>query len=319
MANNFVKWWKTKFLNGYKQFSEPSYGKISDTEELLGTGIHESDSDDRLRAACTTPPIETTSNPDHTQKPTTNTVPQQQLNLEEFSCDVSVEGGVDRKGQERQEFSFTLYDFDGYGKITKDDIAGLVTTIYEALGSSVKVPHYGSKTIRVKLTVSPDQKKHVSATVINEKENPEEKSEPATRLKRDLNVTIRHGNKHCRKSHKRNEPRRHHCCESVDVDQEDCLNVSDDSSDISSNLSGDITSEDDGECSDHYICNKMRQKKYRKKMNRHTHKENIGNHHEGCSKNEKGQKRSSSLQRQELLEIIQANMDKNNLGLQSNR
>lgn len=40
--------------------------------------------------------------------------------FQEFSCDVSLEGGVDKKGQERQEFSFTLYDFDGYGKITKD-------------------------------------------------------------------------------------------------------------------------------------------------------------------------------------------------------
>jgi hypothetical protein len=31
-----------------------------------------------------------------------------------------VEGGIDLGGQERQEFSFTLYDFDGHGKITKD-------------------------------------------------------------------------------------------------------------------------------------------------------------------------------------------------------
>jgi hypothetical protein len=39
---------------------------------------------------------------------------------QEFECDLSVEGGVDLRGQERQEFSFTLYDFDGHGKITKD-------------------------------------------------------------------------------------------------------------------------------------------------------------------------------------------------------
>lgn len=61
----------------------------------------------------------------------------------------------DRK---RQEFSFTLYDFDGHGKITKDDIAGLVTTIYDTLGASIQVPPCGSKTIKVKLTVSPDQR-----------------------------------------------------------------------------------------------------------------------------------------------------------------
>lgn len=54
------------------------------------------------------------------------------------------------------QFSFTLYDLDGHGKITKDDIAGIVSTIYDSLGKSVVVPHYGSKTINVRLTVSPD-------------------------------------------------------------------------------------------------------------------------------------------------------------------
>lgn len=56
------------------------------------------------------------------------------------------------------QFSFTLYDLDGHGKITKDDIAGIVSTIYESIGKSVVVPHYGSKTINVRLTVSPDSK-----------------------------------------------------------------------------------------------------------------------------------------------------------------
>lgn len=56
------------------------------------------------------------------------------------------------------QFSFTLYDLDGHGKITKDDIAGIVSTIYESIGKTVVVPHYGSKTINVRLTVSPDGK-----------------------------------------------------------------------------------------------------------------------------------------------------------------
>lgn len=34
----------------------------------------------------------------------------------------------------------------------------MVKTIYETLGQSIKVPHYGSKTIKVKLTVSPEKK-----------------------------------------------------------------------------------------------------------------------------------------------------------------
>lgn len=67
--------------------------------------------------------------------------------------------GDHRAGKEKPQpvqFSFTLYDLDGHGKITKDDIAGIVSTIYESLGKSVVVPHYGSKTINVRLTVSPD-------------------------------------------------------------------------------------------------------------------------------------------------------------------
>lgn len=48
---------------------------------------------------------------------------------------------------------------DGHhGKITKDDIVGIVYTIYESIGKSVVVPHSGSKTINVRLTVSPDDK-----------------------------------------------------------------------------------------------------------------------------------------------------------------
>ncbi|XP_047481666.1 protein naked cuticle homolog 1-like [Penaeus chinensis] len=68
----------------------------------------------------------------------------------EVSCDVSVAAGE----AERQEFSFTLYDFDG-GKCGVD-IAGLVRTIYEAVGSSLSLPPSGSRTIRVKLTVAPE-------------------------------------------------------------------------------------------------------------------------------------------------------------------
>uniref|UniRef100_A0A182KAP5 Protein naked cuticle homolog n=1 Tax=Anopheles christyi TaxID=43041 RepID=A0A182KAP5_9DIPT len=73
----------------------------------------------------------------------------------EFTCDVSLEDG---KKPQPLQFSFTLYDLDGHGKITKDDIAGIVSTIYESIGKSVVVPHYGSKTINVRLTVSPDGK-----------------------------------------------------------------------------------------------------------------------------------------------------------------
>ncbi|XP_075159984.1 NKD inhibitor of WNT signaling pathway naked cuticle [Haematobia irritans] len=79
---------------------------------------------------------------------------EEHIRLEEFTCDVSVEGG---KSSQPLQFSFTFYDLDGHhGKITKDDIVGIVYTIYESIGKSVVVPHSGSKTINVRLTVSPD-------------------------------------------------------------------------------------------------------------------------------------------------------------------
>jgi hypothetical protein len=78
------------------------------------------------------------------------------VQLDEFTCDVSVEPTA--KKPQPIQFSFTLYDLDGHGKITKDDIAGIVSTIYDSLGKRVVVPHYGKKTINVKLTVSPDGK-----------------------------------------------------------------------------------------------------------------------------------------------------------------
>ena len=56
----------------------------------------------------------------------------------------------------RQEFSFTLYGVDGHGRISKDDIAGLVKAIYDTLGSKIQAPACGQ--IKVKLTVSPDQR-----------------------------------------------------------------------------------------------------------------------------------------------------------------
>ncbi len=42
---------------------------------------------------------------------------QERVRLEEFTCDVSVKDG---KKPQPIQFSFTLYDLDGHGKITKD-------------------------------------------------------------------------------------------------------------------------------------------------------------------------------------------------------
>ncbi|XP_076370983.1 uncharacterized protein LOC143256951 isoform X2 [Tachypleus tridentatus] len=57
---------------------------------------------------------------------------------------------------EKQEFSFTLYNLDGHKNVTKDDIAGLVRSIHDTLGKSFKLPPSGNQTIKVKLAISPD-------------------------------------------------------------------------------------------------------------------------------------------------------------------
>ncbi|XP_064466365.1 protein naked cuticle homolog 2-like isoform X2 [Ornithodoros turicata] len=69
--------------------------------------------------------------------------------IPKLSCNMSLED------EEKQEFCFTLYDFNGHGKVTKDDVVGLVRSIYDALGKK-SLPKSGSRTIKVRLAISPD-------------------------------------------------------------------------------------------------------------------------------------------------------------------
>ncbi|XP_008590623.1 PREDICTED: uncharacterized protein LOC103607949 [Galeopterus variegatus] len=75
---------------------------------------------------------------------------QKRLNIDALQCDVSVEE------DNRQEWTFTLYDFDNSGKVTREDMSSLMHTIYEVVDASVNHSSGSSKTLRVKLTVSPE-------------------------------------------------------------------------------------------------------------------------------------------------------------------
>uniref|UniRef100_UPI001EAE8C89 protein naked cuticle homolog 2-like n=1 Tax=Oncorhynchus gorbuscha TaxID=8017 RepID=UPI001EAE8C89 len=70
----------------------------------------------------------------------------------DLECDVSVEE------DNRQEWIFTLYDFDNSGKVTKEDMSSLMHTIYDVVDASVNHSscHSKRKTLRVKLTVAPE-------------------------------------------------------------------------------------------------------------------------------------------------------------------
>lgn len=202
-----------------------------------------------------------------------------------------------------------------------------MTTIYEVLGSSVKVPHYGSKTIKVKLTVSPDQRKHVSATVIGHKDE-----ESINKTNQHFNATAKQANsekkKHSRiHHHKTAHERKHYCCRKLDEEHEVAADVSEDYSDICSRVSADITSEDEeGECFETTRTKGTYQKRYQKHSttryttpNRFTRELSTANQKDNFLRSKKVKKRSTSLQRQELLEIIQSNMDKNNPSFQTVR
>ncbi|TGZ46641.1 Uncharacterized protein DBV15_04059 [Temnothorax longispinosus] len=256
------------------------------------------------------------------EQPTCGTT--KQLSFEEFECDVSVADG-DRR---RQEFSFTLYDFDGHGKITKDDIAGLVTTIYDTLGASIQVPPCGSKTIKVKLTVSPDQRasssssqapRNAAGTCLNATQTPQAATLPGHQpnpsscchLKHaapcshaTAAATARHG---ASRVPRRRRVTRYRCqTERKEVETH---------------------SEDDDE---NARTNRVQQEELRRRVGPVPHLPSpYSNSSEGDVSDDSDtspafspltpllttnqRKRSGALQRQQLLEIIQANMEKNNL------
>ncbi|XP_058547108.1 LOW QUALITY PROTEIN: protein naked cuticle homolog 2 [Neofelis nebulosa] len=72
------------------------------------------------------------------------------LNIDVLQCDVSV------KEDNRQEWTFTFYGFDNNGKATREDVSSLMHTICEAVDASVSHSSGSSRTLRVKLTVSPE-------------------------------------------------------------------------------------------------------------------------------------------------------------------
>ncbi|KAL2762474.1 protein naked cuticle-like protein 1, partial [Daubentonia madagascariensis] len=106
---------------------------------------------------------------------------KKQLKFEELQCDVSVEE------DSRQEWTFTLYDFDNNGKVTREDITSLLHTIYEVVDSSVNHSPTSSKTLRVKLTVAPDGSQSKRNVLVNQADlqstRPRAETKPAEELR----------------------------------------------------------------------------------------------------------------------------------------
>ncbi|XP_023943354.2 protein naked cuticle homolog [Bicyclus anynana] len=290
MAHHFVKWWRNKFRNGYKKFSIGTEGERTDTEELVGRAASQCSappdilpSEARaLLQPATPPPVPARKTEPYAKRPPsperhTEDVDEKQprLRFEELTCDVELQHPESSKQQPLQ-FSFTLYDLDGHGRMTKDDIAGIVSTIYESIGKSVTVPHYGSKTIQVRLTVVPEDGRPL---------NPRDRRERRRRRREQADVPL-------------TPPAE--CAEHSEDEHHDRLSNDDDASSKSS-YSGDRQPPQRPPPL-------LRQ---RPSHHRHARREPRERKH--------SKKRSGSLQRRELLEIIQANMEKNHMSFQASR
>ncbi|XP_073957197.1 NKD inhibitor of WNT signaling pathway naked cuticle [Choristoneura fumiferana] len=270
MAHQFVKWWRNKFRNGYKKFSIGTESERTDTEELVG----------RAASQCSAPPDllpsearallqPATPPPQRHQQLPADEDKQPRMRFEELTCDVELQHPESSK-QKPVQFSFTLYDLDGHGRMTKDDIAGIVSTIYESIGKSVTVPHYGSKTIQVRLTVVPEDENSRSYR---------DRREGRRRRRRETATTLLEENEQSEEEHRERSP----------------------GDDVSSKSS----------CS----ADRRPQQRPQPLQPSRTHRYHRKEHRE----RKHTKKRSGSLQRRELFEIIQANMEKNHLSFQSSR
>lgn len=155
--------------------------------------------------------------------------------------------------------------------VNQQDIAGIVSTIYDSIGKSVTVPHYGSKTIQVRLTVVPEDGRR------KRRERREAREGRNGRRKKETAVNI-----------PENSEEEHH--ERLSNEE-----------DVSSKSS----------CSDDRRPPQRPPPVLRQKSHRHPKRE--------LRERKYVKKRSGSLQRRELLEIIQANMEKNHLSFQTSR
>lgn len=163
------------------------------------------------------------------------------------------------------------------------DIAGIVSTIYESIGKSVTVPHYGSKTIQVRLTVVPE----------------------------DGNCRSHRERREARRRERREE-RRRECSTNVNASPPDCIDHSEDEQ--RGRLSPDDDASSKSSCSGDRrpAHSSPRQTTYAQSR---AHRQPRREHRE----RKHTKKRSGSLQRRELLEIIQANMEKNHMSFQASR
>ncbi|XP_071819053.1 uncharacterized protein [Apostichopus japonicus] len=97
-----------------------------------------------------------------TMSPTTNSSSQSpsksKATIGAVDCDISLDAATDT-----QEWSFTLYDFEGHQKVTREDLTSLLKTISEALAKTVTLPASGRRKLKLSLSVVSDQDSETSS------------------------------------------------------------------------------------------------------------------------------------------------------------
>lgn len=198
------------------------------------------------------------------------------------------------------------------------------------------IPYYGSKTIKVQLIISPNQKKQKTSSAVEsnhplEKKCTDEPRNNVRHIKQDVNVINKNTHKkieHCKNEKKtKQDP---FCCSFVCSDKNNSYNICDENVDCV-DYCGKIpydSNENYEECYDNQIKQQTcASKPYSKYVVPQTQKYSVRSSQSRrlslcpvfCTKTWRSKNRSSSLQRQELLEIIQANMDKNNYRFHNSR
>ncbi|KYO27302.1 naked cuticle-like protein 1 isoform A [Alligator mississippiensis] len=140
--------------------------RLAGARDPSGEGYRETIGDEHFHLEVALPPEKTDGVCSADEKKAekendTHTSSKKQLKFEELQCDVSVEE------DNRQEWTFTLYDFDNNGRVTREDITSLLHTIYEVVDASVNHSPSSSKTLRVKLTVAPDGSQRKKSILLN--------------------------------------------------------------------------------------------------------------------------------------------------------
>jgi len=106
-------------------------------------------------------------------------------NTEDVECGVSV------AESDKQEWAFTLYDFDGRGKITKEDLSDLLKSLYNVV--AIRLPQTGTKTLKLRLTVSPDTTKHKHSVNLIKHKLTLAHDKPKHKVPRPTHRTSQHG------------------------------------------------------------------------------------------------------------------------------